>query len=94
MRRPSEKAPGWIGFSAKQELADELLLAEVVREVFLTLRSRGVGQTQAATEAYHAACDLVWQHESSAQRSPLAQVKATLHVFCLALSPVWFVNLA
>ena len=87
-QRPSDETPGWIGFNTQQELADEQILAEVVKEVFLTLYSRGVSRTQAIIEAYHTAGDLVKQHSSSAHRSPLAQVVATLHIVWLAIPPM------
>jgi 5-methylcytosine-specific restriction endonuclease McrA len=75
-----------IGLRVQQELADESLLAEVVREVLLTLRSRGVSHPQATIEAYHTARNLVRQQLPD--RSVLAQMTTSFHIFCLATSPV------
>lgn len=80
-----DEQPHWVGFCVQQELANEQLVAEMIREVYLTLRSRAVSHTLAMIEAYHTASELVKQ--LSEQRSPLARVTTTLHIFCLALSP-------
>ncbi len=78
-----DETPQWVGFGAKQEMAHELLLAEVVKDVVFTLRSRGLSRPQAALEAYHCACDLV-RHQVLPD-APLAQVTMALRIFTLAV---------
>ena len=87
MHDESEATPAWIAGRVKQEAADEWLLAELVKDVIVTLRSRGVNKSQAVVEGYRIACDLVRRCSFYDEQSPLAQVSVALRVLSMALPP-------